>query len=124
MTPTVRHGHAQVVYRFPVRKGFLDRALPAIALRVVVVLQIVPHEELVLALRLQNEAKAEAVEQAPRQRVDEMQHEDGRERKARGERVDERIEERGHEHEVSRPAEDQHLTNEHGESAHTGRCRN
>ena len=64
----------------------MERALAAVVVRVVVVLQVVPDEELALRLRAEDEPEADVVERAPRERVQEVRGERvrGQERERRG----------------------------------------
>ena len=50
----------------------MHRALPAVIVRVVVVLEEVPDEELALRLRAQHQSETDAVEAAPREGVHRM----------------------------------------------------
>jgi len=67
---TICHAHAEVVDGLPVVKGLNDRPLSDIPLRIVVVLDIMPDEELALALCPEKQSKTNIVEQQPEQRVD------------------------------------------------------
>jgi hypothetical protein len=62
MVFTVGHAHAQVVYRFPVEERFLDGTSSPVSRRIVIVLEVVPDEELPLRLSTEDEAEAEGVE--------------------------------------------------------------
>ena len=62
-TRTIRHAHARVVDLLPVLERLVHRALAAVVVRVVVVLEVVADEELVLRLRAEDEPEPEAVDE-------------------------------------------------------------
>lgn len=71
---TIGHAHAQIVDGFPVRKGLNNGVLTAISV-VMVVLQVVPDEEFVVALCAQEQAKAEIMDDTPDQRMHKLEDE-------------------------------------------------
>ena len=91
-SPTIRHAHARVVDLLPVLERLMHRALPAVIVRVVVVLEVVTDEELVLRLCAKQQAEAKLVEQRPRKGVHEVQREgtrrEDRERRGVGDNQD------------------------------------
>lgn len=74
---TIGHAHAQIVDGFPVRKGFNNGIVTAVILSIVVmiILQVVPDKELIVALCAQEQAKAEIMDNAPEQRVHKLESE-------------------------------------------------
>jgi hypothetical protein len=70
---TISHTHAHIIDCLPVREGLNDGTLTDILLGIVIVLQEVANQELVLALGTKKLAKANVVDEDPRQGMEEMQ---------------------------------------------------
>jgi hypothetical protein len=66
---TIAHTHTQIVHRFPVGERLPYRTTAYVACWVVVVLQEMSHKKLARALRLQQEAEAESMEERPSKRM-------------------------------------------------------
>lgn len=86
---TIGHAHAQIVDGFPVRKGFNNGVLATISV-VMVILQVVPNEEFIIALCAQEQAKAEIMGNTPDQRMHKLE----------GERISERVGQNGECHPI------------------------
>lgn len=103
---TICHAHAQVVDALPVTECLDYRTLATIDLDMIIVVihEVVPDEELVLALFEEQESEAEVMEQAPYKRMYKVDHQGIGVRQFRQERKTDTVSHDQDEHGVRGPS--------------------